>query len=75
MHVQIRQCRAWYNLGRRRRATVAVSSSSGRKKVAKLPSITTGSFERLRREYGLGLALALIIALALGLLLYFWFGR
>ena len=43
--------------------------------VAKLPTISTGNFERLRRGRGLGLALLVAACLAVGLALYLWLGR
>jgi hypothetical protein len=48
---------------------------TGAQKMAKLPTISTGSFERLRRGRGLGLGLVMAAALGAALVLYFLFGR
>lgn len=40
--------------------------------MAKLPTISTGGFERVRRGRGLWLALFVAACLALGLALYLW---
>ena len=43
--------------------------------MAKLPAISTGSFERLRRNRGLLMTFFLAAALAAGLVLYLLLGR
>lgn len=43
--------------------------------MAKLPTISTGSFERLRGGRGLKLWLIVSVGLGIGLGLYFWFGK
>jgi hypothetical protein len=42
--------------------------------VAKLPTISTGGFERIRRGRGLLLALFVAACLAVGVALYLWLG-
>ena len=47
----------------------------GVRAVAKLPTISTGGFERVRRGRGIWLALLTAACLTAGLTLYLWLGR
>jgi hypothetical protein len=49
-----------------------ISASRGARVVAKLPNISTGGFERVRRGRGLLLALFVAACVAVGVALYLW---